>query len=132
MAMNQGILKQYDLKETINLLKGKEKLVYIDNGTEEFVARYKDLPHIIVDVNQKLGHTQNLKVYDFKNPEWDNPLLTTIGYFLDKCRANVRKDIFSELVDLQLGELEVRDYKIIDEDTLEDARNIMELDEMER
>ena len=107
-------------------------MVYIDNGSEEFVARYDDLPDIIVDVNEKLGHTENLKVYDFDNLILDEPILTTIGYFLDKCDPNVRADIIDRLIGLQQGEIEVKDYKVIDEDMLDDVRIAMEQEEMER
>ena len=84
MNEKQGILKQYNEEEIKQLLNDKVKMVYIDNGSEEFVARYEDLPDIIVDVNEKLGHTVNLKVYDFENPLLDKPIITTIGYFLDR------------------------------------------------
>ena len=65
MNEKQGILKQYNEEEIKQLLNDKVKMVYIDNGSEEFVARYEDLPDIIVDVNEKLGHNENLKVYDY-------------------------------------------------------------------
>ena len=132
MNENQGILKQYSDEEIKQLLNDKVKMVYIDNGSEEFVARYEDLPDIIVDVNEKLGHTENLKVYDFDNPLLDKPILTTIGYFLDKCDTNVRKDIIDRLIGLQLGEIEIKDYKVIDEDMLDDVRITMEQEEMDR
>ena len=132
MNENQGILKQYSDEEIKQLLNDKVKMVYIDNGSEELVARYEDLPDIIVDVNEKLGHTENLKVYDFDNPLLDKPILTTIGYFLDKCDPNVRKDIIDRLIGLQLGEIEIKDYKVIDEDMLDDVRITMEQEEMDR
>ena len=128
---NQGILKQYNEEEIKHLLNSNEKLVYIDDGIEEFVARYEDLPDIIVDINEKMGHTENLKVYDFENPNMDKPLLTTIGYFLDRCDPDVRKDIIDRLMGLQLGEIEVKDYKVIDEDMLDDVRSSID-EEMER
>lgn len=132
MYKDQGILNQYNEEEIKQLLNSDEKLVYIDNGGEEFVARYEDLPDIIVDVNEKLGHTENLKVYDFKNPLLDTPILTTTGYFLDRCDPNVRKDIIDRLRGLQLGEIEIKDYKVIDEDMLDDVRIAMEQEEMDR
>ena len=131
MNENQGILKMYNEEEIKQLLNSNERLVYIDNGSEEIVARYEDLPDIIVDVNEKLGHTENLKVYDFDNLLLDTPILTTIGYFLDKCDPKVREDIIDRLVDLQTGVAEVKDYKVIDEDMLDDIRIAME-EEMER
>jgi len=131
MNQNQGILKQYNEQEVKQLLNSNERLVYIDNGSEEFVAKYEDLPDILVDVNEKLGHTENLKVYDFENPDMGKPLLTTIGYFLDKCDPEVRKDIIDRLVDLQTGVKQVKDYKVIDEDLLNEIETDIE-DEMER
>lgn len=128
---NQEILKQYNEEEIKQLLNSNERLVYIDDGMEEFVARYEDLPDIIVDINEKMGHTENLKVYDFENPNMDKPLLTTIGYFLDRCDPDVRKDIIDRLMGLQLGEIEVKDYKVIDEDMLDNVRSFIE-EEMER
>lgn len=132
MNENQGILKQYSEEEIKQLLNDKTKLVYIDNGSEEVVARYVDLPDIIVDINEKLGHTENLKVYDFDNPNIDKPILTTIGYFLDRCNPDVRRDIIDRLVKLQMGELEVKEYKVIDEDMLDDVRKSIEENERER
>ena len=131
MYKGQGILNQYNEKEIKQLLNSNERLVYIDDGTDEIVARYEDLPDIIVDVNEKLGHTENLKVYDFDNPNIDKPILTTIGFFLDKCDPDVRKDIIDRLVNLQTGVEEVKDYKVIDEDMLDDVMNELD-EEMER
>ena len=132
MDKNQSLLNLYNEDEIKQLLNDKVKMVYIDNGSEEFVARYEDLPDIIVDVNEKLGHTENLKVYDFDNLILDEPIITTIGYFLDKCDPNVRADIIDRLIGLQQGEIEVKDYKVIDEDMLDDVRIAMEQEEMER
>ena len=132
MNEKQGLLKQYNEEEIKQLLNDKVKMVYIDNGSEEFVARYEDLPDIIVDVNEKLGHNENLKVYDFNDLVLNKPILTTIGYFLDKCDPEVRKDIIDRLMGLQQGEIEVKDYKVIDEDMLDDVRISMEHEEMER
>ena len=132
MDKNQSLLNLYNEDEIKQLLNDKVKMVYIDNGSEEFVARYEDLPDIIVDVNEKLGHTENLKVYDFDNLILNEPILTTMGYFLDKCDPNVRADIIDRLIGLQQGEIEIKDYKVIDEDMLDDVRIAMEQEEMER
>lgn len=127
---NQEILKFYNKDEIKQLLNSNERLVFIDNGSEEIVAKYDDLPDVIVDVNEKLGHTENLRVYDFKQPNLEKPLLTTIGYFLDKCDPEVRADIIDRLIALQQGEVEVKNYKVINEDMLDEIEN--EFEEMER
>lgn len=122
----------YDKEEIKKLLKDKIKLVYIDNGSEEVVARYEDLPDIIVDINEKLGHNENLTVYDLDTLFLNKPILTTFGYYLDKCDSNVRKDIIDRLTGLQFGEFKIKDYKMIDEDMLNDVKIEMEQEEMEK
>ena len=87
-----------------------EKLVYIDTGVDEVVARYKDLPDIIVDIYDIFSFPE-LYVYDFLNGE---QLLTTFGPFLNKCKPNVREDIIERLVGLQREEIKVKEYKLID------------------
>lgn len=128
--MNQPLLKQYNEKDIVELLKNNVHLVYVDTGSEEVVARYEDLPDIIVDINDKLGYVVDLKVYDYQNPS-SNPILTTFGPFLNKCVPKVREDIIDRLVKLQQEEESVKDYKVIDEDMLEDVRNSLN-NEMER
>lgn len=132
MKENQKILNQYNEEEIKELLNSEERLVYIDNGSEEIVARYEDLPDIIVDINEKLGYTQDLKVYNYGDMTGLTPILTTTGYFLDRCDPEVRKDIIDRLIGLQLGEIEIKDYKVIDEDMLDDVKISMEQEEMER
>lgn len=131
LELNQekGLLNQYSLEEIKELLIKKEKLVYVDTGSEEIVVRYEDLPDVIVDLNYKLGSV-DLKVYDYNNPS-SIPILNTIGYFLDRCDQDVRKDIIERLVGLQTDEIEIKDYKVIDEDMLDDVRKSLE-NQMER
>ena len=102
--------KFYEIDEIIKLLQSKERLVYVDDGIEEAVIRYKDLPDFIVDYNEKCG-LKDIKVYDYENPNMDKPLLDTFGVFLNKCEPKVREDIIYRLVMLQRGEIEVKDYK---------------------
>lgn len=125
------LLAQYNEEEIKQLLNNNVKLVYVDTRMEEIVARYEDLPDVIIDINNKLGMT-DLKVYDFNNPDMYNPLLTTFGPFLNKCDLNVRKDIIDRLVQLQQNEVDVKDYKVIDEDMLDDVRHTIYKEEMER
>lgn len=127
--MNQDkMIKYYNKEEIKKLLKANEKLIYIDTGNEEVVGRYIDLPDIILDINKKLGLT-NLKIYDYQNVSLV-PIVTTYGYYLDKCKSKVRTDIIERLTSLQLDEEEIKDYKLIDEEMLEDVKR--ELFEMER
>lgn len=130
MEMNQNQIKMYNEEEVKEILQSDERLVYVDNGSEEVVIKYEDLADIIVDINDKFGST-DLKVYDYKEPDMDNPLLTTFGPYLNKCEPNVRKDIIDRLIDLQTGNEDIKDYKVIDEDMLDDVLRELD-DEMER
>ena len=125
---NNKMLNYCNEEEIKEILNNNTKLVYVDTGMEEFVARYEDLPDVIVDVGNKLGHSANLKVYDYDEPDMDNPLLTTVGCFLDKCNPNVRNDIIDRLVKLQTEEEQIKDYKVIDDI----SRLLDKEDEMER
>lgn len=108
----------YTEDEVRKILENKEKLVYVDDGIEEAVIKYEDLPDFIVDYNRKCG-IKDIKVYDYEKPDMDNPLLDTYGEFLNRCDPKVREDIIDRLVALQTFESEVKDYKIIDEYTLD-------------
>lgn len=129
MNENQPLLKPYNKEEIKELLNSNVKLVYVDTGLEEIVARYEDLPDVIVDINDKLGIT-DLSVYEY-GVDSMTPILTTFGPFLNKCNPNVRSDIIDRLTSLQLGEDKVKDYKAINEDMLDDILKELN-DEMER
>ncbi len=116
-------LKFYDKNEIKQILKSKERLVYVDNGIDEVVIKYKDIPDFIVDVNERLGMS-DLKVFDFHNPT-STPLLSTYGEFLNQCDPKVREDIIDRLVKLQTGAEKCREYKVIDEDILEETKEEM-------
>ena len=115
----------YSEKEIIDILKSKERLVIVDDGIDDAVIKYEDLPDFIVDVNIKTGYTTSLKVYDYHNVSM-KPILTTIGQFLDKCEPLVRQDIIDRLVKLQTNEEEIKDYKLIDTYMLENAEEKLE------
>lgn len=131
METNKTQIKQYNEEEIRKIINDNVKLVYVDDGYEEFIARYEDLPDIIVDLNVKNGYSKNFQVYSFNN-YFSEPLLTTSGYFLNKCDPNVRKDIIDRLVNLQQEVEQVKDYKIINEDLFDDIKILMEQEEMEK
>ena len=130
---NKNLLNCYKEEDIKELLNNDTRLVYVDTGMEEFVAKYEDLPDIIVDIDNKLNHSVNLKGYDFNNPDMCNPLLTTIGCFLDRCQLDVRNDIIDRLIKLQTENETIKEYKVIDEDMLDEVRvSLNKDDEMER
>lgn len=116
--------KYYEVKEIIQMLKNKEHLVYADDGYDEVVIKYEDIPDFIVDVNRRIGMC-DLKFYDYNNLSME-PIVSCYGEFLNKCDMKVREDIIDRLVGLQTNELSVKEYKIMDEYTMETAKRQME------
>ena len=121
----------YSSDEIMDLLKEETRLVYVDLGNEEVVARYEDIPDIITDINYNKKGPTDISVYDFKSPE-DGPILTTFGPYLNTCNPDVRKDIIDRLNDLLMGEVNEKEYKIINEDMLEEVKDKLEQSELER
>ena len=117
--MNEKTFEFYDKNEIKKLLLSGERLVFADNGIDEVVVRYKDLPDFIVDMSRSMEHDCNLKVYNYPAVSM-TPILTTIGEFLDRCDKDVRADIIERLIEVQTG-ADTKNYKIIDESLLEAA-----------
>ena len=104
-----------EMQEWIANMKN-ERLVFVDNGIDEFIARFIDLPDIIVDLNRRFG-SQDLKVFNFIEPE-EKPIITTNGMYLNKISSEDRQAIIERLVKLQEYQEKIKDYKVIDEQEL--------------
>ena len=118
---NPDVLDYYSEEEIESILKSGERLVFVDDGYDEFVLKYSDLPDCIVDINLRYG-SKNFKIIDYKSLE---TIATTYGYYLNKCDPKVRDDIVGRLQQLQLGEIETKPYKIIVEDMLDEVKDKM-------
>lgn len=104
-------LNLYSKDEIEKLLKLEERLVFVDDGIDEVIAKFNDLPDIIVDFNR------DLKIYNFIEPE-DKPIITTKGMFLDKCSIEDRQAMIQRLSDLQQNREKIKKYKVISEEDL--------------
>ena len=104
----------YTQDEIRELLESKQKLVFVKTREDEVIARYEDIPDVIIDFFNKFVHT-DMTFYDFETAE---ELLTTFGPFLHKCKPEVREDIIERLEKLQKHETEVKYYKVISEEDL--------------
>ena len=93
-----------------------ERLVFIDDGIDEVIGRFKDLPNIIVDLNRRFG-SKDLKIRNFIEPE-DEPIIETFGMFLHKISPEDRAEIIDDLNKLQQYDKEISDYKLIDMEDL--------------
>lgn len=110
-----------EIKKLINE-REIERLVFVDDGIDEVIARFKDLPDIIVDLNRKFG-SRDLKIYNFIEPE-NEPIITTFGMYLNKISSQDRQEIIERLNKLQQYEENIKDYKLLNiEDLLEYYRS---------
>ena len=101
----------------------KERLMFVDDGVDEVIGKFVDLPDIIVDFCRKLG-SRDFKIYNFIMPT-DKPIITTKGMFLDKCPAEDRQALIGRLIKLQQydEELDLLYKKgLIDIDELDDMQ----------
>lgn len=110
-----NICTNEEMQEWIANMKN-ERLVFVDNGIDEFITRFIDLPDIIVDLNRRFG-SQDLKVFNFIEPE-EKPIITTNGMYLNKISSEDRQAIIERLVKLQEYQEKIKDYKVIDEQEL--------------
>lgn len=104
-----------------------ERLVFIDDGIDEVIGRFRDLPNIIVDLNRKFG-SKDLKIRNFIEPE-EEPIIETFGMFLHKISPEDREEIIEELNKLQQYDKEISDYKLI---TMEDLAEFYKSRDKER
>ena len=121
---NNEDIKFYSKEEIIELLKMKDRLVFVDNGIDEVIAKFDDLPDVIVDFCHKFGY-RNFKIYNFVEPT-EEPIITTNGVYLDKCSPEDRQALIGRLVKLQQHEVDVKEYKVISEEDLADYYNSLE------
>ena len=104
-----------EIEKLINEIQ-TERLVFIDDGIDEVIGKFKDLPNIIVDLNRKFG-SKDLKIRNFIEPE-DEPIIETFGMFLHKISPEDRAEIIEDLNKLQQYDKEISDYKLINMEDL--------------
>jgi len=130
MEEKEPEFKFYNEEEIRKIIKSKETLYFADDGIDEVIVKAKDIPDFIVDVNIKFGST-DLKFYRVGNDVYE-PEIKTMGMFLDKIKPEVREKIIDRLVKLQRGEIEPKDYKLIDENQFEDIQEKMEQEKLNK
>lgn len=110
-------IKFYTEEEIKDLIKNKADFYYADDGVDEVVIKFEDIPDFIVDYNRNI-EIRDLKFYRMGKEVYE-PDITTHGEFLSKIDPTLREKMIDRLVQLQRGEIEIKDYKIIDEDMFE-------------
>lgn len=120
MENDPNELKFYNETEIRNIIANKEELYFADDGIDEVIVKFEDIPDFIVDINRKQGIV-DLKFYKMENDLYE-PYITTMGEYLDKVKPEIREKIIDRLVKLQTGEIEPKEYKLIDENEFDDIK----------
>lgn len=114
----------YTEDEIKDLIKSKAELFYVDDGIDEAIIKFEDIPDFIVEYNRKIG-MRDLKFFRVGKDVYE-PDITTCGEFLDRIKPELRKRLIDRLVLLQTNELEPNKFKLIDEDIHEYVENKLE------
>lgn len=104
----------YTEDEIKELIETNEELYYVDDGVDEAIIRFEDIPDFIVDYNRNL-EVRDLKFYRVWKDVYE-PDITTYGEFLNTIKEDLRERMIDRLVALQTNEASIKKYKIIDED----------------
>ena len=114
MSEKEFKVKFYTEDEIKELIETNEELYYVDDGVDEAIIRFEDIPDFIVDYNRNL-EVRDLKFYRVGKDVYE-PDITTYGEFLNTIKEDLRERMIDRLVALQTNEASIRKYKIIDED----------------
>lgn len=120
----------YDEDEIRDLIKSNAELFYVDDGVDEAIIKFEDIPDFIVDYNRNF-EMRNLKFFKVGKGVYE-PDITTMGEYLDKINPDLRERMIDRLIALQTNESEIKKYKIIDEDVYANVEIKMAQEEMKR
>ena len=114
MSEKEFEVRFYSEDEIKKLIKTNEELYYVDDGVDEAIIRFEDIPDFIVDYNRNL-EVRDLEFYKVGKDVYE-PDITTYGEFLNTIKEDLRERIIDRLIALQTNEASINKYKIIDED----------------
>ena len=130
MSEKEFELRFYTEEEIKELIKSKEELYYVDDGVDEAIIKFEDIPDFIVDYNRNFD-MRNLKFYRVGKDVYE-PDITTMGEYLDRINPDLRERMIDRLIALQTNEAEIKKYKIIDEDVYSKVESKMEQEETKK
>ena len=114
MSEKEFELRFYTEEEIRDLIKSKSELYYVDDGVDEAIIKFEDIPDFIVDYNRNF-EVGDLKFFRVGKGVYE-PDITTYGEYLNRINPELRERMIDRLVALQTNETKIRKYKLIDED----------------
>ena len=114
MSEKEFEVRFYSEDEIKKLIKANAELYYVDDGVDEAIIKFEDIPDFIIDYNRNL-EIRDLKFFKVGKDVYE-PDITTYGEFLNTIKEDLRERIIDRLIALQTNEASINKYKIIDED----------------
>ncbi len=114
MSEKEFEVRFYSEDEIKELIKANAELYYVDDGVDEAIIKFEDIPDFIIDYNRNL-EIRDLKFFKVGKDVYE-PDITTYGEFLNTIKEDLRERMIDRLVALQTNEASIKKYKIIDED----------------
>ena len=114
MSEKEFEVRFYSEDEIKELIKANAELYYVDDGVDEAIINFEDIPDFIIDYNRNL-EIRDLKFFKVGKDVYE-PDITTYGEFLNTIKEDLRERIIDRLIALQTNEASINKYKIIDED----------------
>ena len=114
MSEKEFEVRFYSEDEIKELIKANAELYYVDDGVDEAIIKFEDIPDFIIDYNRNL-EIRDLKFFKVGKDVYE-PDITTYGEFLNTIKEELRERIIDRLIALQTNEASINKYKIIDED----------------
>ena len=102
MSEKEFEVRFYTEDEIKELIETNEELYYVDDGVDEAIIRFEDIPDFIVDYNRNL-EVRDLKFYRVGKDVYE-PDITTYGEFLNTIKEDLRERMIDRLVALQTNE----------------------------
>ena len=130
MSEKEFEVRFYSEDEIKELIKANAELYYVDDGVDEAIIKFEDIPDFIIDYNRNL-EIRDLKFFKVGKDVYE-PDITTCGEFLDRIKPELRERLIDRLVLLQTNELEPNKFKLIDEDIHEYVENKLEQEKKQK
>ena len=113
----------YSEEEIRGLIKSKAELYYVDDGVDEAIIKFEDIPDFIIEYNRK---------FDVRDLKFFKVDITTYGEYLNTINSELRDKLIDRLVALQKNEIEPKKIRIIDEDFFKHIENKIDKEQEKR
>ena len=130
MSEKEFEVRFYSEDEIKELIKANAELYYVDDGVDEAIIKFEDIPDFIIDYNRNL-EIRDLKFFKVGKDVYE-PDITTYGEFLNTIKEDLRERMIDRLIALQTNEASIRKYKIIDEDLYSKVETKLEQEEIKK